>query len=132
MGRAHDCFRIHRLQRVQIEDPGLVAEIRFQDPCRPHRLGHHGPAGNDGQVFMLILVLGLQHGFEGFNEIRLLSAEADHIGLAEHERRLFVGHNRGSFARKPDVLWPNVLQQQVVRRLAGLDDVAGHDHVHIG
>src|SRR5271167_2826873 len=45
-GGAHDRSRVERLERVHIEDAGLISEILLQYPGRAHGFRHHGAAGN--------------------------------------------------------------------------------------
>src|SRR5581483_1110284 len=101
---AQDGATIERLQRVHVNDASLVAELLFQDPRRPHRLGHHGAASDDGEIFVFVPVVVGQLGDEGFQELLTLAAQANDISLAECEWSVGGGDDRGGFAGKADVL----------------------------
>ena len=49
-------------------------EILLQNPGGAHGFGHHGTAGDDGEVFALVAVVGFELGLEGIDEVRGLRA----------------------------------------------------------
>ena len=129
--RTHDRFRIDGLECVHIQDTRLEAELLLQNPCRAHRLRHHGPAGEDAQVLAFVGVVLGEARIESVDEFFLLSAQANHIRFAENKRRRFARNDRRGLARETDVLWPHVFEQQMPRGLARLNSVAGYNNIHI-
>ena len=103
--RANDGFGVDRLQGVEVQDARFIAELFLEDVGGPHSLGNHGPAGNEGEVFVLIGVGRCQNGFEGIEEDWPFVAKADRIGLSEDERRLVIGDDGGRFTGEADIFW---------------------------
>src|ERR1017187_720067 len=131
LGRPHDSCFINRLHGVHVDHASLVAKFLLQYPRRAHRLGHHRPTGDDAEIFVLVFVIGGKHSLERINHFRRFAAETAHVRDSKHKWRVLASDNRRGFARETDVLGPDVLEQQIVGRLARLDGVAGHHDRHV-
>ena len=108
-GGAKDRRLVDRLQGVNVDDARLVAKLGFQDPGGAHRLRHHRTAGNDCQVFVLVRVIhGRGCSRKPSAKFASSRAEANHIRLAEIERRVLVGDDRRGLAREANIFRPDV------------------------
>ena len=102
--------------------------MSLEDVGRAHCLGNHGSASNDAQVLALIFVTGSQPGLERVGKVSRLGAQPNHVRFAEDKGRFLIRDHRRGLAGKANVLWTHMLQQQVIRGLARLHRIAGHDH----
>ncbi len=69
--RAHDRLRIDGLERVQIHDARLQAELLLQNPCRAHGLGHHRSAGDDAQILSFVGAILGEARLEGIDKVSI-------------------------------------------------------------
>ena len=132
LGGANDGFGVNGLERVHVENARLVAEVALQDAGGAHGLGDHGSTGDDAQVLRLVFVIVSQRGFEGIDEVGRILAQANHVGLAKDKGRLVVRDDGSGFSGEAEIFWTHMLEQQMSRGLARLDDIAGHDDGHVG
>jgi hypothetical protein len=129
--RPNDGFLINRFHGVHVDHARLVSEFLLQDPCRAHCFRHHGPASNNAEVFLLVFVVGCKYSLECVDHLGRSAAQPTDIRHSKHERRVFASDDGRGLASEADVLRTNMLQQQVVSGLAGLDGVAGYDNRHV-
>ncbi len=116
------------LHAVHVHDPGFVTELLLQDPCCPHGLRHHRPAGDDAQVLAFVDIVRGQHGIEAVDHLRGFTAQAYDVCHPEYKGRLLGSDDGRGFTRKANVFRSDMLQQQIVSGLPRFDCVAwNHD-----